>query len=120
MSPLDKPTRREFLVTTSSAALGAAVPATAGQQDSSASKAATAPVAANPPYSTEELLQPGPQRTFSGDKAAQVAMPVGGIGSGCICLNGYGGLQDFSIRNRPSTTALPEGYSCPSPKLWEY
>jgi uncharacterized protein (DUF608 family) len=111
MSPLDKPTRREFLITTSSAALGAAVPATAGQQDSSASKAATAPVAANLPYSTEELLQPGPQRTFSGDKAAQVAMPMGGIGSGCICLNGYGGLQDFSIRNRPSTTALPEGYS---------
>ena len=31
--------------------------------------------------------------------------------SGCICLNGYGGLQDFSIWNRPATTALPEGYS---------
>jgi uncharacterized protein (DUF608 family) len=111
MSPLDKPTRREFLVTTSTAALAAAVPATPGQQDSSALNAGAAPVAAKPPYSTEELLQSGPQRTFSGDKAAQVAMPVGGIGSGCICLNGYGGLQDFSIRNRPSTTALPEGYS---------
>jgi hypothetical protein len=36
-------------------------------------------------------------------------MPLGGIGAGCICLNGYGGLQDFSIWNRPSTTALPEG-----------
>jgi len=24
-------------------------------------------------------------------------MPLGGIGAGCICLNGYGGLQDFSI-----------------------
>ena len=31
MSPLDKPTRREFLVTTSSAALGAAVPLTGAQ-----------------------------------------------------------------------------------------
>ena len=43
--------------------------------------------------------------------ATQIAMPLGGIGAGCICLNGYGGLQDFSIRNHPSTTALPEGYS---------
>lgn len=38
-------------------------------------------------------------------------MPIGGIGAGCICLNGYGGLQDFSIANRPATTALPEGFS---------
>jgi len=111
MSPSDKPTRREFLVTTSSAALGAAVPSTAGQQDPAASNALVAPVAEKPPYSREQLLQSGPQGTFSGDKAVQVAMPLGGIGSGCICLNGYGGLQDFSIRNRPSTTALPEGYS---------
>jgi uncharacterized protein (DUF608 family) len=111
MSPFDKPTRREFLVTTSSAALGAAVPATVGQQDSPVSSGPTAPVAEKPPYSTNELLQSGPQRTFSGDKAAQIAMPLGGIGAGCICMNGYGGLQDFSIRNRPSTTALPEGYA---------
>ncbi len=32
-------------------------------------------------------------------------MPIGGIGAGCICLNGYGGLQDFSIRNAPATSA---------------
>jgi uncharacterized protein (DUF608 family) len=38
-------------------------------------------------------------------------MPLGGIGAGCICLNGYGGLQDFSVWNHPSTTALPEGYA---------
>src|SRR5271169_4722032 len=102
MSTSDKPTRREFLVSTSSAALGAAVPST---------PTPTAPATEKPPYSWEELLHSGPQRTFSGDKAAQIAMPLGGIGTGCICLNGYGGLQDFSIRNRPSTTALPEGYS---------
>ncbi len=110
MPPLDKPTRREFLITTSSAALGAAVPATT-QQKSATAHAATPAVAAKPPYSTEELLLSGPQPTFTADKAVQVAMPIGGIGSGCICMNGYGGLQDFSIRNRPSTTALPEGYS---------
>jgi uncharacterized protein (DUF608 family) len=38
-------------------------------------------------------------------------MPLGGIGAGCICLNGYGGLQDFSIENHPSTTALPNGFA---------
>ncbi|MBV9471277.1 MAG: hypothetical protein JOZ57_18710, partial [Abitibacteriaceae bacterium] len=31
-------------------------------------------------------------------------------GAGCICLNGYGGLQDFSIRNRPANSALPDGH----------
>lgn len=38
-------------------------------------------------------------------------MPLGGIGTGCICLNGYGGLQDFSVWNHPSSTALPEGFA---------
>ncbi len=49
------------------------------------------------------------QRSFSGSSAAQVAMPLGGIGAGCICLNGHGGLQDFAIRNRPQTTAASVG-----------
>lgn len=35
-------------------------------------------------------------------------MPMGGIGAGCICLNGFGGLQDFSIRNRPASSAVPD------------
>ncbi len=49
------------------------------------------------------------QRTFTGKELLQIAMPLGGIGAGCICLNGYGGLQDFSIRNRPATTAVEIG-----------
>jgi hypothetical protein len=105
MSPADKPTRREFLVTASSAALGAAVPS--GQQDSLQSNNFNRAGEAKPPYSTEELLQSGPQRTFSGDKVAPIAMPMGGIGTGCICFNGYGGLQDFSIRNRPAMKSTP-------------
>jgi uncharacterized protein (DUF608 family) len=40
----------------------------------------------------------------------QVALPLGGLGAGCICLNGQGGLQDFSIWNRPDTTAVPDGH----------
>ena len=111
MSPLDKSTRREFMAITSSAALGAAVPLAGSQPEASVSNPSAVPVSVEAPYSSEELFDHGPQRTFSGDTATQVAMPLGGIGAGCICLNGYGGLQDFSIWNRPSTTALPEGYS---------
>ena len=111
MSPFDKPTRREFLVTTSSAALGAAVPLAGAQPGAPDSNPPESPVSGEIPYSSEELFHTGPQRTFSGDTATQVAMPIGGIGAGCICLNGYGGLQDFSIWNHPSTTALPEGYA---------
>jgi hypothetical protein len=111
MSSSDKSTRREFLVTTSSAALGAAVPLAGGQQVSSVSNTPPAPSSEENHYSSEELFKSGPQRTFTGDRATQIAMPLGGIGAGCICLNGYGGLQDFSVWNHPATTALPEGYA---------
>ncbi len=114
MSPLDKSTRREFMAITSSAALGAAVPLVGAQPEPPVPNPLSVPVSEEIPYSAEELFDNGPQRTFSGDSATQIAMPLGGIGAGCICLNGYGGLQDFSIWNHPSTTALPEGFA-PSP-----
>ena len=50
------------------------------------------------------------QRRFENGNFLQIAMPLGGIGAGCICLNGYGGLQDFSIRNKPDTSGLPDGH----------
>ena len=105
----EKSTRREFLVNTSSAALAAAVPSISAPPVSPGSGVLDAP--ARQPYSLEDLLGSGPQRTFTGEKATQVAMPIGGIGAGCICQNGYGGLQDFSISNHPATTALPEGFA---------
>jgi uncharacterized protein (DUF608 family) len=111
MSPFDRSTRREFIVTTSSAALGAAVPLAGAQPDARVPHSAFVPVSDQIPYTSEQLFDNEPQRTFSGDSATQVALPLGGIGAGCICLNGYGGLQDFSIWNHPSTTALPEGYA---------
>ncbi len=49
-----------------------------------------------------------PQRTLRGANLLQVAMPLGGIGAGCICLNGHGGLQDFSIRHAPALSAMPD------------
>lgn len=49
-------------------------------------------------------------KTYTGANLLQLAMPMGGIGAGCVCLNGHGGLQDFSIRNLPATTALADGH----------
>ena len=51
------------------------------------------------------------QREFRGRNLLQIALPLGGIGTGCICLNGYGGLQDFSIRHAPATQAEPDRHS---------
>ncbi len=42
---------------------------------------------------------------FVHPKILQAAMPMGGLGAGSICLNGSGGLQDFSIRHRPHLSA---------------
>ena len=60
------------------------------------------------PYSPDDLYIQKRQRVYRGNQLSQIAFPLGGIGAGCICLNGYGGLQDFSVRNRPSLTAAPE------------
>ncbi len=47
---------------------------------------------------------------YKGATALQISMPMGGIGAGCICLNGYGGLQDFSIYNKPAISAEADGH----------
>lgn len=60
------------------------------------------------PFSDKELFTVGSQRTFSGRRLLQIAMPIGGIGAGCINFNGQGGLQDFSIRNTPAISARPD------------
>lgn len=59
-------------------------------------------------YPREILFNKKRQRVFRGKKLLQIAMPIGGIGAGCICFNGHGGLQDFSIRNKPSFSVLDE------------
>lgn len=62
------------------------------------------------PYDKKVLFGEKGQRTFRGRNLLQISMPMGGIGAGSICLNGQGGLQDFSIRNTPSITALADGH----------
>jgi uncharacterized protein (DUF608 family) len=116
MTSFKEPTRREFLAAASSAALAAAAGAVGAQADAEAAVTHDLSPVASGPYTAEDLLKPAPQRTFSGEFATQVAMPLGGIGAGSICLNGYGGLQDFSIRTRPETTALPSTFSANSPE----
>ncbi|MFZ0393778.1 MAG: GH116 family glycosyl hydrolase [Terracidiphilus sp.] len=103
-------------MTLSSAAALAAATAVGAQADLVPSATADLSPDGSTAYSAEDLLSAAPQRTFSGENATQVAMPLGGIGAGSICLNGYGGLQDFAIRTRPETTALPEGFSSDSPE----
>ncbi|HNQ34986.1 MAG TPA: GH116 family glycosyl hydrolase [bacterium] len=60
------------------------------------------------PYPPKRLAGGG-RRSFSGARAPQVAFPLGGIGAGGICLNASGALQDFSIHNQPTLSALPDG-----------
>ncbi|HOF17456.1 MAG TPA: GH116 family glycosyl hydrolase [Phycisphaerae bacterium] len=49
-------------------------------------------------------------RVFSGPQLLQIAMPMGGLGAGCISLSGHGSLQDFSLRHRPATSAVADGH----------
>ncbi len=55
------------------------------------------------PYSRKELYSFGKQKTYKGEETQKIAFPLGGIGAGSVCLNGYGGLSYFSIRNNPET-----------------
>ncbi len=111
MTSSKKPTRRDFLKVTSSAAIAAAAtPALATPAKATIAEQGSAP------FSSAELFESGPQRTFTGEKTTQIALPIGGIGAGTICMNGYGGLQDFSIRTRPENTAMPAGFSADSPE----
>ncbi|MBS1804483.1 MAG: hypothetical protein JST28_14045 [Acidobacteria bacterium] len=111
---MKKPSRRAFLVAGSTAALAATVPANASEPNSGSGVTPAAGESA--PFPTTDLFQAGQQRTFSGDRATQVAMPIGGLGAGCVCVSGVGGLQDFSIRTHPETTALPAGFTSNSPE----
>jgi uncharacterized protein (DUF608 family) len=112
MSRPKKFNRREFMASSSAAAIGTASTALesrGGLQPSPSSERA-APAGKSASDTLQELLKMGPQRTFTGEHALQIAMPIGGIGAGCICLNGIGGIQDFSIRNRPQFSATADGH----------
>lgn len=95
--------RREFLVSTSAAALGAA--ALARGQEATASKGPQAfrsQAGSVIPFSKQELLLQGKrQRILTGEHLSEVAFPLGGIGTGTVSLGGRGQLRDWEIFNRP-------------------
>src|ERR1700722_18929092 len=109
MSSRKDPTRREFFPVGSAAALAAAAGAARVPADATPSEAADHPPRKSVAYPPEDLLRAAPQRSYSGENATQVAMPLGGIGAGSICLNGYGGLQDFALATGRGTRAVTGG-----------
>ncbi len=95
--------RRQFLISTSAAAVGAA---TLNGKTLAAEKTASSfqsPAGSSIPYSRQELLEgPGAQRTFDLGASGEVAFPLGGIGTGTVSLGGRGELRDWEIFNRPA------------------
>ncbi|WP_419999633.1 GH116 family glycosyl-hydrolase [Streptomyces boninensis] len=49
-------------------------------------------------------------RRYRGAERAQVALPVGGIGTGCISLGGRGQLRDWELFNRPAKGFDPDSF----------
>ena len=103
MSRINKINRREFIVSTSAAAVGAAATNKAGERPSTVAtpQAFRSPAGSLIPYSRRELLQQGAQRTFVADHLSEIAFPLGGIGTGTVSLGGRGELRDWEIFNRP-------------------
>jgi len=60
------------------------------------------------PYPTEELLNRKGRYVYTGEYLNQINFPLGGIGSGCIALNGRGALVDWSIFGKPNLGWRPE------------
>ncbi len=54
---------------------------------------------------------PGPWpvlKEYTGEHVRQIAMPLGGIGTGTVSIGGRGDLRDWEIMNRPAKGFTPE------------
>jgi len=91
--------RRDFLGSTSAAALGFAALQKASPL--SAPQAFRSPAGSVIPFYRETLFEPGVPRVFTGRELSEVAFPLGGIGTGTVSLGGRGQLRDWEIFNRP-------------------
>ncbi|MFN2230534.1 MAG: GH116 family glycosyl-hydrolase [Anaerolineae bacterium] len=57
-------------------------------------------------YSQSELYEFGAPRAYEGAQLAEIAFPIGGIGTGSVSLSGTGALRDWEIFNRPNIGSL--------------
>src|SRR5580692_9039323 len=53
--------------------------------------------------------------TYEGENLREIAFPLGGIGTGCVSLDGRGGLREWEIFNRPNKGHMLQ-YTFPA--LW--
>lgn len=58
----------------------------------------------------EKEKRDGMKKTYTGVKRQEISFPLGGIGSGCIGLDGTGRLRDWEIFNRPAKGSI-NGFS---------
>lgn len=47
-------------------------------------------------------------RQYDGEHLARVALPLGGIGTGCVSIAGRGDLRDWELMNRPAKGFAPQ------------
>lgn len=94
--------RRQFLVSTSAAAIGVAALEKNGLSAGTPPQAFQSDSGSSIPYSHQELVSGGPQRSYSSEQAGEVAFPLGGIGTGTVSIGGRGELRDWEIFNRPA------------------
>ena len=90
--------RRQFL-TSSSAVMGLAA-VKGGPLAAEAHKSKAADSALSNPQGAREACEP--LRLYAGASAAEVAFPLGSIGTGTVSLGARGELRDWEIFNRPA------------------
>jgi non-lysosomal glucosylceramidase len=54
-------------------------------------------------------------KTYSGEKLARVALPVGGIGTGTVSFCGWGAWRHWEVANRPAKGFTPVGQGRAAP-----
>ena len=95
--------RRQFLASTSAAALGAATLTGKEVLAENAPQSFESPAGSTIPYSRQALFgEQAPGRAFAEGTCGEVAFPLGGIGTGTVSLGGRGELRDWEIFNRPA------------------
>ncbi len=56
-------------------------------------------------------------KRYPADKLTNIAMPIGGIGTGTISLGGRGDLRDWEVMNRPAKGFIPHSRARISPSI---